>query len=61
MDELEDPKKQSLGDALAVTDDTVEQEVVQHLNNPVVGLKPIVKKYLGSVQKVTQDDNKFYF
>jgi len=39
----------------------IEEEVVQHLNNPVVGLKPIVKKYLGAVVKVTQDGNKFYF
>ncbi len=39
----------------------IEEEIVQHLNNPVVGLKPIVKKYLGAVIKVAQDGNKFYF
>ena len=39
----------------------IEEEVIQHLNNPVVGLKPIVKKYLGAVLKVAQDGNRFYF
>jgi alpha-glucosidase len=38
-----------------------EEEVIQHLNNPVVGLKPIVKKYLGSVTKVSQDGKRFFF
>lgn len=42
---------------------TVEQEeVVQHLNNPVVvDLQPISKKYLTAVKKVKQIKNKFYF
>src|SRR5258707_8065277 len=39
----------------------IEEEVIQHLNNPVVGLKPIVKKYLGAVLKVAQEGNRFYF
>jgi len=53
MDKIEDPE--------APAKVVIEQEVIQHLNNPVVGLKPIVKKYLGSVLKVTQNGNRFYF
>lgn len=41
------------------TEDT--EEIVQHLNNPVTDLKPIVKKYLSGVQKVTADGNRFFF
>ena len=37
------------------------EEVVQHLNNPVTDLKPIVKKYLSGVQQVVADGNKFFF
>ncbi|MES2827773.1 MAG: glycoside hydrolase family 31 protein [Bacteroidota bacterium] len=37
------------------------EEVIQHLNNPVTDLKPIVKQYLSSVQKVVADGNKFFF
>jgi alpha-glucosidase len=36
-------------------------EVVQHLNNPVTDLKPIVKEYLGTVENVFADGNKFFF
>jgi alpha-glucosidase len=39
----------------------VEEEVIQHINNPVTGIKPIVKKYLGSVTNVEQQGNCFYF
>ena len=38
-----------------------EEEVVQHLNNPVSGPKPIVKQYLTSVKSVKKEGNKFYF
>ncbi|MHB1177205.1 MAG: glycoside hydrolase family 31 protein [Daejeonella sp.] len=34
---------------------------MQHVNNPVVGLEPIVKKYLSAVTEVVQDGNNFYF
>jgi alpha-glucosidase len=48
-----------------IKDDGIIQEIVeetvQHLNNPVTDLKPIVKKYLSAVQKVKKDGNKFYF
>ncbi|WP_295664554.1 glycoside hydrolase family 31 protein [uncultured Mucilaginibacter sp.] len=60
MEELKGPKAPADKIDVSVTD-VVEPEVIQHLNNPVVGLKPIVKKYLGAVQKVIQDDNRFYF
>jgi alpha-glucosidase len=39
----------------------IEEEHIQHLNNPVTNLKPIVKKYLTAVQQVVHDGNKFYF
>ncbi|MES2455232.1 MAG: glycoside hydrolase family 31 protein [Bacteroidota bacterium] len=37
------------------------EEAIQHLNNPVTDLKPIVKKYLSTVQKVAVDGNRFFF
>jgi len=37
------------------------EEVVQHLNNPVTDLKPVVKKYLSGVQQVVVDGNRFFF
>ncbi|MGF1924043.1 MAG: glycoside hydrolase family 31 protein [Bacteroidia bacterium] len=41
--------------------DPIEQDIIQHLNNPVTNLKPIVKEYLTGVKKVKKDNNKFYF
>lgn len=38
----------------------IEKEIIQHLNNPVANLKPIVKKYLTSVLEIRQDGNKFF-
>lgn len=37
------------------------EEGVQHLNNPILNLQPIVKKYLTKVTTVKQEDNFFYF
>jgi alpha-glucosidase len=34
---------------------------IQHVNNPIVGLKPIEKKFLGKVVDFRQEDTKFYF
>ena len=34
---------------------------MQHVNNPVVGLEPIVKKYLSAVTECIQEGNNFYF
>lgn len=39
----------------------LEEETVQHLNNPVTNLQPIVKQYLTSVKSVKKEGNKFYF
>lgn len=39
----------------------LEEEAVQHLNNPVTDLQPIVKQYLTSVKGVKKEGNKFYF
>lgn len=36
-------------------------EDIQHLNNPIVGIQPIVKKYLDKIKEVKQDGSKFYF
>lgn len=36
-------------------------EDVHYLNNPVVGMEPIVKKYLKAVKSYTQRENSFYF
>lgn len=41
--------------------DPIEEEIIQHLNNPVANLKPIVKEYLTDVKKVKQENNRFYF
>lgn len=37
------------------------EEGIQHVNNPVLDLQPIVKKYLTQVKEYTQDENNFYF
>lgn len=39
----------------------LEEETVQHLNNPVTDLQAIVKQYLTSVKSVKKEGNKFYF
>lgn len=41
--------------------DHIEEEIIQHLNNPVANLKPIVKEYLTGVKKVKKENNRFYF
>lgn len=41
--------------------DPIEEEIIQHLNNPVANLKPIVKEYLTEVKKVNKENNRFYF
>jgi len=39
----------------------IVEETIQHLNNPVLDLKPIVKKYLTQVHNVNQEGNRFFF
>ncbi len=41
--------------------DINNENEIQHLNNPVIDLSPIVKQYLSRVKGVWQDRNKFYF
>jgi alpha-glucosidase len=38
-----------------------EDEEFHHLNNPAEGIKPIIKKYLGTPNHVEKAGNKFYF
>src|ERR1700754_3828697 len=38
-----------------------EEEEFHHLNNPADGIKPIIKKYLGTPNHADQLGNKFYF
>ena len=38
-----------------------KEEDLQHINNPILGLEPIVKKYLLSVKSFRQDSNRFFF
>lgn len=37
------------------------EEIIQHLNNPVTDLKPIVKEYLTEIKSIESDGNKYYF
>src|SRR5476649_2849503 len=37
------------------------EEEFHHLNNPADGIKPIIKKYLGTPKNAKQAGNKFYF
>jgi alpha-glucosidase len=49
-------------DPLTVPQESYDQEGdMQHLNNPIVGLEPIVKKYLSSVRSYRQNNSSFYF
>jgi len=54
---MEEKDKQSLPEI------SIEQleEGVQHVNNPIIGLKPIEKRYLQSVKECKQVNNSFYF
>jgi len=54
---MEEKEKQSLPEI------SIEQleEGVQHVNNPIIGLKPIEKRYLQSVKECKQVNNSFYF
>ena len=37
------------------------EEGVQHVNNPIIGLTPIEKRYLKAVKEYVQNGNNFYF
>ncbi|MDF3076636.1 MAG: glycoside hydrolase family 31 protein [Sphingobacteriaceae bacterium] len=59
MDEIKD----TLSPEQLPTEFSLEQldEGVQHINNPIVGITPIVKKYLTEIKEYKQEDNNFYF
>jgi alpha-glucosidase len=42
-------------------DNLADEDGFHHVNNPVTGLKPIVKKYLGTPIGAEQKGNKFFF
>ncbi|MBC7655232.1 MAG: DUF4968 domain-containing protein, partial [Oligoflexus sp.] len=44
-----------------VTVEDLDEETIQHVNNPIVGLKPIEKVFLGVVKEVRQESNKYIF
>ena len=50
--------KDPVTDGLSIND--LEKDL-QHINNPVVGLEPIVKRYLSEVEGYVQENNNFYF
>ena len=58
---MEDLNEQSKELNVNAISQQVEEEPIQHLNNPVANLNPIVKKYLTAVRQVVTDGNKFYF
>ncbi|MXV16209.1 glycoside hydrolase family 31 protein [Hufsiella ginkgonis] len=61
MDEINDPSSQPLDEAPELSLQQFEEEGFQHVNNPIVGMKPIVKKYLTAIKDYVQKDNSFYF
>ncbi|MVN92693.1 glycoside hydrolase family 31 protein [Mucilaginibacter aquatilis] len=59
--EQNNPSNDPIPESPAVKLIEQEEEVFQHVNNPVLGLKPIVKKYLTAPENVEQKGNKFFF
>src|SRR6476646_10416430 len=62
---LEDPQnikdKMDTSEHPVVTEEELEEETIQHVNNPIVGIKPIEKVFLGAVKEVRQENNKYIF
>lgn len=56
-------EKEPLPELPELPEFSIEQleEGVHHVNNPIIGLKPIEKVYLQSVVEYSQKDNNFYF
>ncbi len=50
-----------ISEHIEVTVDELEEEEIHHVNNPIVGLKPIEKEFLGAVKEVKQEHNKYIF
>ncbi len=58
MEELNDKEKEVIDNENI---QEIVEDTVQHLNNPVNVLAPIVKRYLSTVEEVQKIGNKFYF
>ncbi len=58
---MEEGNNKETEEIIAAASADHNEEEIQHLNNPVTGLKPIVKQYLTSVTKVKKEGNRFYF
>ncbi|MDB5000128.1 MAG: glycosyl hydrolase, partial [Mucilaginibacter sp.] len=58
---VSNPSTELLTAKLLEADELMEEEEFRHLNNPAEGIKPIVKKYLGTPNHAEQLGNKFYF
>src|SRR5690606_35096395 len=65
MEELRRPEgeldKEDTSVHIEVTTEELDEEEIQHVNNPIVGIKPIEKEFLGAVKEVRQENNKFIF
>ncbi|HET8830333.1 MAG TPA: glycosyl hydrolase, partial [Pelobium sp.] len=57
----EELDKKDTSEHIEVTTEELDEEEIQHVNNPIVGLKPIEKEFLGAVKEVRQENNKFIF
>lgn len=57
---LED-KNKNIVETPELTVIPIEDKDIQHVNNPIIGLKPIEKKFLGSVKEIKQEKNKYIF
>jgi len=56
------PKEELINNKLVEAEPKVEEEEeFHHLNNPADGIKPIIKKYLGTPNHADQLGNKFFF
>lgn len=58
---MEEELNKAEKEAPITTTEPTEEEIIQHLNNPVTALKPIVKQYLTSITEVKKENNRFYF
>ncbi len=65
MEEVRRPEeeldKEDTSEHIEVTTEELDEEDIQHVNNPIVGIKPIEKEFLGAVKEVRQENNKFIF
>ncbi|RKD16103.1 glycosyl hydrolase [Pelobium manganitolerans] len=65
MEEVRRPEdeldKKDTSEHIEVNIQDLEEEEIKFVNNPIVGLKPIEKEFLGAVKEVRQEGNKFIF